>query len=52
VAEAAASSLRRDGDHLTYGSSGNLAIIQNIIIIVQTFGQRAQGVYTAALLLV
>ena len=41
VAEADVSSLCRDGDHLAYGSSGNFAIIQNITIITQTFGQVA-----------
>ena len=39
VPEADASCLCLDGDHLTHGSGGNLAIIQNITIIIQTFSQ-------------
>jgi hypothetical protein len=36
VAEEDASSLRQDGDHLTYGSGGNFTIIQTITIIINT----------------
>ena len=36
VAEGDPSSLRQDGDHLTYGSGGNFAIIQTITIITNT----------------
>ena len=36
VAEEDSSSLRQDGDHLTYGSGGNFTIIQTITIITNT----------------